>query len=474
MASNTQNTHTGIREAVAASDVPAQHVSVEENQQDQRYLLRSHASRYAEVNSDTSSDSNSLSEWDVKTFQPPRFEIDLSLPPEQRYLEVCAAFKRQMKGLTPLFDEIVGDFLHWLPVKRVHQLARLFLRRVYDKEESRELKGISMATGVEMHLLVSFNVLLDLLMGCSSGGVVVRDGEGGTKMVHFRTLDWGMPSLRKILVQLDFKTQQDGAIISSSVTYAGYVGVLTGVRPGFSVSLNFRPNRHNGNILEDAKYYYHLTMVLLGRRRSISSQLRCFLLPQKLPNNQLQNDLGKQKYWTYTDAISCMCGLTGEPLMTTVCYLCFSDGDETTVIEKDRATAVIRSSDEFIAVTNYDDGIDESSLPAPKSGDWQISLADVVSEAKDRRECIETNYYGLRKLLAEARKKAGFGSDLKKAMGVEDVKTLLLWYPTTNEMTHFGCVMDPRDGTVSVRRFIKPISQEWIRRSRGFAKSKFT
>ena len=185
--------------------------------------------------------------------KPPRFTIDLSLPPEQRYLEVCAAFQSELVNLTPLFDEVVGDMVPFIPLKWLHRIWRLFLRGVCSNEENAELKGISKATGVQMYLLVCFNVLLDLFMGCSSGGAAVRagkDSKGGSKMVHFRTLDWGMDALRQIVVQLDFVMQKDGPIVASSITYAGYVGVLTGARPGMSVSLNFRPNRiDNGKVL---------------------------------------------------------------------------------------------------------------------------------------------------------------------------------------------------------------------------------
>lgn len=68
-----------------------------------------------------------------------------------------------------------------------------------------------------MYLLVSFNVILDLLMGCSSGGAAVRDessvsGTTRTKMVHFRTLDWGMDPLRRVLVQLDYVLEPQGRL----------------------------------------------------------------------------------------------------------------------------------------------------------------------------------------------------------------------------------------------------------------------
>lgn len=49
-----------------------------------------------------------------------------------------------------------------------------------------------------MHLLVAFNVLLDLFMGCTSGGAKLSVED---RMLHFRTLDWGMDPLRKVIVQ---------------------------------------------------------------------------------------------------------------------------------------------------------------------------------------------------------------------------------------------------------------------------------
>lgn len=266
--------------------------------------------------------------------EPPRFTIDLSLPPEERDIEVCSAFKKEVQNLPPLFDKVVGAS------KWIHRLAWLFLRRVYDDEENKELLGISRVTGVHMYLLVCFNVLLDLLMGCSSGGAMVRDEERGegTKMVHFRTLDWDMPSLRQVVVQLDFKTETEGPIIASTITYAGYIGALTGVRKGFSMSLNFRPKRNRKyHFWPDAKYYTHLFMVLLGWRRSISSELRRFLLPKRGRNGW--------EYWRYADVLNTVGGKDCAVRMkSTACYLCFSNEKQTTVVEKVYGDVVVARS----------------------------------------------------------------------------------------------------------------------------------
>lgn len=130
-----------------------------------------------------------------------------------------------------------------------------------------------------MYLLVAFNVLLDLLMGCTSGGARVSDNAGLEKMLHFRTLDWSMDQLRKVVVHLDFVEKPVDAILASSVTYVGFVSVLTGVRQGLSMSLNFRPNHNKVIRFSNLQFFFHHLSVLLGFRPSISSLLRQLLLP---------------------------------------------------------------------------------------------------------------------------------------------------------------------------------------------------
>jgi beta subunit of N-acylethanolamine-hydrolyzing acid amidase len=175
----------------------------------------------------------------------PTYRIDLSLPPSERYLQVATDFAPRMRSITPLFDKVLATAIPWAWLRGfIQSLAFIFLRRVYSAEETEELKGISKASGVEMYFLVALNVLLDGLLGCTSGGVMVRYGkrkgkisaEGQdeeSKMVHFRTLDWGMDELRSVLVVLEFvrsKSKDPGKVIARSITYAGFVGVLTGVR----------------------------------------------------------------------------------------------------------------------------------------------------------------------------------------------------------------------------------------------------
>lgn len=163
---------------------------------------------------------------------PPTYRIDLSLPPRERYKTLAKDYKHEMESLIGLFDELLEDFTNLSPLYTscIKKMSRLLFRRVYSNEETEELYGIHEVTGIDMHLLVAFNVVVDSLMGCTSGGVRVRSRSSSGKMMHFRTLDWGMDPLRKIVVQLEFVKELYGDVIARSVTYAGFVGIITGVR----------------------------------------------------------------------------------------------------------------------------------------------------------------------------------------------------------------------------------------------------
>lgn len=332
---------------------------------------------------------------------------------------------------------------------------------------------MSQATGIDMYLLVGFNVILDLLMGCSSGGAAVQGGNPasstGVKMVHFRTLDWGMPSLRRVLVHLDYVLEPHGDIVASSITYAGFVGVLTGVRTGLSLSLNFRGvHNDSSNLLANARYYAYLGMVLLGLRPSISSVLRRYLIPSVYDNSSIHSSgatdiTSLPDYEAIVRELSCREG----PLLSTACYLCFSSGRETTVIEKDLNTARLSSSVSFIVVTNADtqgrhveDGT-QASINAKsvvgRAASPMTALDELIEDANERKACAERNY---RKFLRRRsrssradRDRKGNAESSNLLPTVDEIVALVQDYPTTNECTHFAAVMDPISGRFAWSRY---------------------
>ena len=173
-------------------------------------------------------------EADIQTYR-----IDLGLPPDQRYTEIVKDFSLEMKGMTSLFGEVLCDMVPWAPLRwLVERLAPFLLRSVYNAEENAELHGLSKATNIPIHFFIALNVLLDSMLGCTSGGVLVSPSSkrGETeepRMMHFRSLDWVMERLKAVVVVLEFvdsTSAEPEKVFATSISHVGLVGILTGVR----------------------------------------------------------------------------------------------------------------------------------------------------------------------------------------------------------------------------------------------------
>ena len=325
---------------------------------------------------------------------PPCFTIDLSLKPKDRYKALAWEYKTQIQGLTTLFDDLLQDVgLATSYHGSINRIARLLLRRVNCPVQTAELQGIAEVSGVPMYLLVSFNTILDLLMGCTSGAVKTLE-QGQTrneaKMLHFRTLDWTMDPLRSVVVQLDFvRTQsaEPSRVLARSITYVGFVGVLTGVRPNLSLSLNFRAVHNASTRRGQFSFYFHHLLVLLGYRQSISSILRSYTLPENDQNDRAKSlaEISKEL----------------APRHTTAAYLVFCDGRSAIVMEKDYDSGPIRQSDTFIAATNNDEVVTEpaSNAATPAANEVAagtpriaLGLEELLEESRERLNCITSKW----------------------------------------------------------------------------------
>ncbi|OCL06166.1 hypothetical protein AOQ84DRAFT_297508 [Glonium stellatum] len=369
----------------------------------------------------------------------PTYTIDLSRPPSERYVQVATEYKGFVSELTFLFRDIVAEM--GVSAGFVTALARVFLWRLCSKEQTEEIRGISEATGVDMYLLVAFNVLLDLFMGCTSGGMRVKDGKI-SKMLHFRTLDWGMDALRRVIVQLEFVERAGGEVIARSITYVGFVGVLTGVRKDLSVSLNFRPYHNDDDSkMANVRFYGHHLLVLLGLRPSISSNLRDLIIPKRY---------GSKPSKGTTKPLPGLSEIMDEfpAIPTTAAYLIFSDGEHTAVMEKDRVTASTRTSKTFIVATNHDtayEGDAPGHVPHAKQH-TAIGMQDLIDESMDRKGCITAKW---KRACRRYRRAHPDATDDDVSISK---KTLIDWvedYPITNEETHFAAIMDPKAGGVA-------------------------
>lgn len=144
-----------------------------------------------------------------------------------------------------------------------------------------------------------------------------------------------------------------------------------------------------------------------------------------------------------------------KPILSTACYLCFSSGHETTVVDKDLKTARLSPSHDFIVVTNADarsmgDGRSEEEGSEPRSYDSKTALEELIKDANERKECAEQNYCKFCRRRARTWRRESFESQLPT---VDDIVTLVQEYPTTDECTHFAAVMDPLEGRIARCRY---------------------
>lgn len=426
--------------------------------------------------------------------KPPVFRINLSLPPVERYVTIATLYRDRMRALRGMFDDLVKSIAPKIPVRLIHKLAWLCLHRLHTREETEELRGISQTTDIDMYLLISLNTVLDLLMGCTSGGVRVKS-RSSTSMLHFRTLDWGMDPLRDLIVQLEFVRDSDpDNVLASSITYVGFVGMLTGVREGLSASLNFRPVH---DTTRNFAFYTNHLLVLLGLRQSISSLVRQCILPPA------ETQDGTSMFSTLADITASV-----PQLATTAAYLIFSDGKTTVTMEKDHRTAVVRSSSSFIVTTNHDQGSDSASSEevADSKRNEHIGLtlasselqtmADLIEDSNERHECMNMKWKAevrkqneeahpararkevpqaiepsgprssmrLRKQREEKRREAQDDERFIGDLSLDDDSNtaitkhqLVMWlttFPVLNESTHYATLMDPSAGKIAwVKRY---------------------
>eukprot|EP00300_Choanocystis_sp_HF-7_P007755 c15494_g1_i1.p1 GENE.c15494_g1_i1~~c15494_g1_i1.p1 ORF type:complete len:462 (+),score=64.04 c15494_g1_i1:53-1387(+) len=170
----------------------------------------------------------------------PRFRIDLDLPPAERWVEVATVYRQEFIAVKDIIEGAIreelgaklGAFLQTLVTSLLSFMATL--KRVFYADE---LRGIAEATGVPLGSLIMLQLVYEASAMCTSIVAPSPDASGAPH--HIRTMDWAMEFLRPLTVEFDFVRGGETVLVATS--WAGYVGVLTGMRPGgWSASVNFR------------------------------------------------------------------------------------------------------------------------------------------------------------------------------------------------------------------------------------------
>ncbi|KAJ8028247.1 Acid ceramidase [Holothuria leucospilota] len=197
------------------------------------------------------------------TYPPPSteepaetFVLNLDISPDARWSPLIKKKAPAMKALVDDIIDLIAPFLKNV-TKGIEFVDELFapLAEGFPEPYKSEVHGVAKASGLPLGQVVLYNVFYEVFTFCTS---IVAEDETG-KLYHARNLDFGLflgwdiknktwaltERLRPLIVNIDYQVK--GKTVAKAVHFAGYLGVLTGVKPDvFTVSMNERFNLDGG------------------------------------------------------------------------------------------------------------------------------------------------------------------------------------------------------------------------------------
>jgi len=170
----------------------------------------------------------------------PRYQINLDDDPKNRWTQIIEAHREQLGMVLEIIEDIIGTGFTASVASQVFNGLTKAGRFYYGAE----IEGIAAAAKLPVGKVALIQIAYEVFAACTS---IVADVDGehlgleaGSKTpFHIRTMDWPMPGLEKMTIEVDYVSQ--GRVLYSATTWPGYVGVLTGLRPqAYSVSVNYR------------------------------------------------------------------------------------------------------------------------------------------------------------------------------------------------------------------------------------------
>ncbi|KAL5005343.1 hypothetical protein ScPMuIL_018799 [Solemya velum] len=180
----------------------------------------------------------------------PTYTVNLDLPGRQRWVEITGAKKVEIANLLAVLKKFLATF---------GEIAEKLINFIDEKGDkfdetlpqpfADEIQGIADATGLKLGEVVLYNIFYEVFTVCTS--IIAEDPQGN--LYHARNLDFGLllgwdnktdawevtEALRPLIVNVNYT--RSGKVIFKAVHFAGYVGVLTAIKPGlFTLSMNER------------------------------------------------------------------------------------------------------------------------------------------------------------------------------------------------------------------------------------------
>ena len=179
----------------------------------------------------------------------PWFDISLDEDPINRWATVGKIYGQKMEETLQTVKQmadIILDGLLWDVLVHLMDTGYPQVPQPYRDE----LKGMADASGVSIEELTLLNLFYEISKGCTS--IVAEDPNG--IIYHARNQDFGTffvwegpenhqwaqtERLRDLLINVNFI--KDGKLLFKGTTFAGHLGILTGLKPNaFTLSTNAR------------------------------------------------------------------------------------------------------------------------------------------------------------------------------------------------------------------------------------------
>uniref|UniRef100_A0A7N8WZ53 Acid ceramidase n=1 Tax=Mastacembelus armatus TaxID=205130 RepID=A0A7N8WZ53_9TELE len=180
------------------------------------------------------------------------YTVDLDLPPSKRWAALLTDKKTELVSMIQAIKDLADAFV---PSGRLIKLVDITLPLMVDTLPypfSDEIKGIADVSGIPLGEVVLFNIFYEVFTVCTS--IVAEDNNG--EWIEFDVQDyWDVKNkswiisekLKPLVVNLDFK--RNNQTVFKSTNFAGYVGMLTGIKPhSFTLTMNERFSLDGGYI----------------------------------------------------------------------------------------------------------------------------------------------------------------------------------------------------------------------------------
>jgi hypothetical protein len=315
-------------------------------------------------------------------------KINLDLPECVRWNNLIDDYKKELQDAVKEIDNIFKA----MKVNKTFTLALgRFLIGAYSTFSTilyeEELKAIAKRANISFTKLLLMQLCYEWSAMCTS---VVTKVKG--RNVHYRTMDWEMEFLKKLTVEVEF--YKEGKLLYKAISWAGCVGVMTGVSPGqYSIALNFR--------ISDKTFMHNLRRVLDGKW-PVSYAIR-----HVLENNY---DFGG----AFSFLMKCQ--------LVSPCYLTLCNANsnwDSYVITRDPERVIkVDGSNDYLIQTNKDNQL--------------TSNGDNILMSSQRYGFVESKIKG--------------AENDWKSMG-ELIKALNI-FPIINDITIYLAIMDPETGYI--------------------------